>query len=217
MLNLHRNPLLNPAAPSVAGIESELRRLPHLAGDRKTSRKIVRAVCRDARQIKTAAEAIGKLPGPDEALHLVVSGRFALWHVVPAVLELAGVPIAELRIATLGFSRKNIEALCRLIDGGQIGRAWLLCSHYFKGTSAEVYNFAADEIAKRPTSAAFYSIRTHAKVLTIRLTDGRTLTVESSANLRSCKNIEQMTVIGSQNVYTFHVGWIDELFTAGGK
>ena len=216
MLNLTRNPLLNPAAPSVAGIESELRRLPHLAGDRRQVSRTVRRDVRDARQAKTAAEAIGKLPTPDEALHLVVSGRFALWHMVPAVLELAAQPIAELRIATLGFSRKNVEALCRLIDEGQIRRAWLLCSHYFKGTSAQVYEFAADELGKRPT-AAFCSLRTHAKVLTIRLTDGRTLTVESSANLRSCKNIEQMTVIGDPAVHAFHAGWIDELFAAGAQ
>ena len=33
--------------------------------------------------------------------------------------------------------------------------------------------------------------------------------------LRSCKNIEQITLIGSPEVYAFHVGWIDSLFAAG--
>jgi hypothetical protein len=49
------------------------------------------------------------------------------------------------------------------------------------------------------------------KLIAARLTDGRTVTIESSANLRSCKNIEFMTVYGHPDVYAFHTGWMDTL------
>jgi hypothetical protein len=204
------NPLLSPR-PTVAVLEDDMRRLPHLREDRRLIVKEQRRRVEDARRTKTASEAIGRLPTPDEAVHLAISGRFALWNVVPAVLELAECRIETLTIATLGFSRGNVDDLCSLIDAGQIANVSLLCSHYFKGTSNGIYEHAEAELAKRPV-ARFLSCRQHAKLLLLRLEDGQTITVESSANLRSCKNIETMTLIGSPEVYHFHKQWIDELF-----
>jgi hypothetical protein len=213
MLTISANPLLNPTRISVAGVESDLKRLPHLNGDRRHVAKEAKRRYQDARQAQDAIAAISRLPDPDEAIHLAISGRFALWDLVPAVLTLAGCNIAELRIATLGFSKRNIDSLCQLLDSGKIGKAALLCSHYFKGTSGDIYEHAVTELSAR--GAAFISLRQHAKLLLMQLTDGRTVSVESSANLRSCKNIETMTLIGDPGVYRFHAGWIDELFAAG--
>jgi len=211
------NRLLTPAAlpprRSVALIEAELRRLPHLTSDRRHLAAEVRHRTQDVRQTKIAADAIGSLPGPGDSLHLLVSGRFAMFHIIPAALTLAGCRIERLHIATLGFSRRNIEALAELLDAGTVGAAWLLASHYFKGTSPTAYAYAVDVLGKR-SAARFVSLRNHCKLLALRFTDGRTLTVESSANLRSCKNLEQMTLTGCPEVYAFHVRWMDELFTA---
>lgn len=216
MLAQSRNPILKPQI-TAATIEQQFATLPHLTQDRRVLIEGTRHKCRDARKAEDAAAAIGKLPGPNQTLHLAIGGKFALWHVVPAVVALTGRPIRELRIATLGFSRANIDELCQMIDAGQIGSAWLLCSLYFKGTSSEIFHHAREEIAKRPGRAFFAAIRTHAKILLMKLDRGRTITVESSANLRSCKNIEQMTVIGAKAVYDFHAGWIDQLFAAGDR
>jgi hypothetical protein len=46
----------------------------------------------------------------------------------------------------------------------------------------------------------------------MKLSDGQQLSVESSANLRSCRNIEQMTLINSPSLHKFHARWIDQLF-----
>lgn len=213
ILKLSRNPLLDPR-PSLAGIERDLHALPHITDDRSYRTRQTRRRFRDARREQSAVAAIGELPDTDEALHLLISGRFALWHMVPAMRELSGERIEELRIATLGFSRDNIDALCSMLDAGQIDRVWLLCSHYFKGTSEEIFTHAQQQLARRPSHASFLSRRTHAKLLLLKLPDGRTFTVESSANLRSCKNIEQITILGSPEVYAFHRAWIDELFAA---
>lgn len=213
MLAATPNPLLSPPPLSIASIESELKRLPHLSADRKITRR-TRRDFRDARRCEDATAALGRLPDPDESLHLIVSGKYALWHTVPAAIAIGG-PIADLTIATLGFSKKNIAALCEMLDAGQIGTARLLCSH-FKGTSAEIYDFAAEQFAGRP-NASFLSLRTHAKLLMFRFASGRTVTIESSANLRSCQNIEQMTVIGDPALYEFHRRWIDDLFDEAGR
>jgi len=70
-----------------------------------------------------------------------------------------------------------------------------MCSHYFKSTSETIYNTARDAFTSRP-QAHFCSLRNHAKLLAIQLDDGRSVTVESSANLRSNKNIESMSFFG---------------------
>jgi hypothetical protein len=98
-------------------------------------------------------------------------------------------------------------------DAGQIGDVRLLCSHYFKGTSKDIYFHAVGEFAKRP-GMEFLSIRTHAKIALLALANGRRLTIESSANLRSCKNIEQATLFAGDDLYHFHRTWIDSLFLA---
>jgi len=206
------NPLLH--STGAGAIEDQLRRLPHLKGDQQHVIRHVRRDFRDVRKMTDAAEAINHIPWADEAIHLAVSGRFALWHIVPAVLKLSGVRIDELIIATLGFSKRNISALCEMLDDGQIGRVYLLASHYFKGTSNEIYSHAEKLFADRPNKAHFVSLRNHAKLLLFRLSDHRTITVESSANLRSCKNVETATLIGDPGLHAFHRGWILDLFNS---
>lgn len=187
---------------------------PHLEAEERCQVDGLERDFRNAERANTAAEAIGRLPGPRQALHLIIPGRFALWDCVPAILQLAApARLDALHMATLGFSRSNIDQLAALLDAGQIGRAWLLASHYFKGTSSEIYEQAQKELGRRPT-ARFLSLRTHAKLMAIALDDGRKLSIESSANLRSCHNIEQITIIGAPALYRFHAGWIDRLFQA---
>lgn len=220
-LSLSSNPLLAVAPAAVAPVsrsgialaEREMLSRPHLAADRRAGVRH-KADVRDARQAKSAAEALGELPGPDEAVHVVISGRYSLWDCVPAILDAGTRTIDMLHVATLGFSRRNVEAMARFLDRGMIRRLRLLCSHYFKGTSPHLYEFAAVELAKRP-GAEFLSVRTHAKLLLIEFAGGRVLTLESSANLWSCKNIEQLSVFGSRKLHAFHAAWIDKLFHEG--
>lgn len=218
MLELDPNPLIAPAVlPVVGGVklaEREMLARPHIKDPRRTARQH-KADVRDGRQAKSAADALGELPDAEGAVHVLITGRFSLWDCVPAILDQAG-PVDVLRIATLGFSKRNVEAMAAAVDAGTIGRIRLLCSHYFKGTSPDIYRFAAETLGKRKDRVEFLSVRTHAKLLLLQ-TPGRVFTLESSANLRSCKNLEQLTVFGSPTVHEFHRAWIDELFEKGAK
>jgi hypothetical protein len=115
MLSEHKNPILTRGL-TAAGIENELRALPHLTQDLAETVAQTKRRCKDARKCASALDAIKRLPARNEALHMVVSGRFALWHVVPAVSKLCGCRIEQLRIATLGFSRQNIDELLAMLD-----------------------------------------------------------------------------------------------------
>ncbi|MCE9552621.1 MAG: hypothetical protein K8T91_04485 [Planctomycetes bacterium] len=212
-LDVAEVPPMDGCAPDVLTIEAELSEVPHLDGDEHAETEDTERECIDARRVASARECMGgRLPNERQAIHAVISGRHSLFDMLPAVLELAApATIAELHIATLGFSKQNVAALCAMLDAGTIGRLVLICSHYFAGTSTTIHEYATQELATRQDKAVFLSIRNHAKLLLIRLTDGRAITIESSANLRSCKNIEIATVIGSPAVYEFHAGWMAKL------
>jgi len=202
--------LLAPRAAKGDPTDAELARLPHLRESHHVKVKAMQRRFEDARRNNDATAAIGRLPRPGEALHLAVDGRFALWNCVPAVLDLSRSAIDSLHVATLGFSRDNVTAMLGLMDIGDVKRLVLLCSHYFRNTSGGIFEYAQRELAKRP-QAVFISARQHAKLLCVKLANGQAITVESSANLRSCKNIETMTFINDSKVYAFHTQWIESL------
>lgn len=205
-------PRFDESAIDARLIEAELAAMPHLDTDLRFEEPITIERIFRAQPMATAAETLAAIPRADQAWHLLINGRFALWDFVPAALKLAGehVTIKQLHLATLGFSRKNIAELAALLDAGKVQSVALLCSHYFKGTSGGIYEFAQAELAAR--KQRFASIRTHAKVVLMRLSDDRTIAIESSANLRSCKNIEQVSVYGLPDLYRFHAGWMEPLF-----
>ena len=195
------------------GIESELASLPHLQTDQRIVLQRGGATYSEMLKATCAAELLQALPKPRESVHLVIGGRFALADLVPAVLSLAKpAKIKSLDIATLGFSKRNIAMLCRLLDSGDIGRLRILCSHYFKHTSKDIYETAREELSKRKPRTEFATARTHAKIFNMELTDRRFVVSESSANARSCKNIENISIFGDPRLHEFHVRWMDALF-----
>lgn len=174
-------------------------------------------------EVGAAAQQIGWLPDDEESLHCVMRGNFHGWDLVPAILKLAANSdagqrvrppcIATLYVATLGFNRQNTAELVDLVDAGQIRRVRFVASCYFKESSPAEFGSLAGALKAR--GMAIVAARSHAKVLAIELGDGRHFVVESSANLRSCRNLEQFCLTQSTPLYQFHRSWIDELIAAG--
>ncbi len=162
--------------------------------------------------VANAAKQLERLPESGESLHCIMRGNFNGWDLVPAVLQLAQpATIRTLHIATLGFNERNAHELVELLDAGQIGRVWFICSCYFRSTTPDVWDFVYAELKSRGSRAV--AIRSHAKILGFELSDGRALTVESSANLRSCHNIEQFTMTNAPELLRFHQSWMDEVIS----
>ena len=197
----------------LAGHEQDARR--ELRGDRAYRRTLTKRTMVDARQTANAVAHIGRLPAPGETIHLVCAGGYSLYHHIEAVLQIAApVTIRYLGIATLGFSRENLERLIALLDAGTIGRLDFLYSVYFRSNEREICERLAHELTTR--GQRVLSMRTHCKLLLIELGDGRdAYTIESSANLRSCKNLEQSTFTNHVGLLQFHRRWLDELFQGG--
>jgi hypothetical protein len=165
----------------------------------------------DCLAIKHARDHIHRLPEPGEAIHMVVSGRYPLFAIIPAVLDLATpATIAELHLVTLSYSKDNAADLLAMIDAKQIDRTWLLVSHYFAHANPHLFEPLATALLERGDHVV--AMRTHAKIILILLSDGTKYVIHASANLRSCKNIEQCCFECDGQLYDFHHQWVAGLF-----
>lgn len=164
-----------------------------------------------------AAKQLAKLPAADETIHLVIrANHFAPFDLLPAFIELAGQPAAEVILCSLGINDRHTEALDRMLTAGQVKRCDLLLSHYFSKVDAEEYARAAAVITKHGGQVA--ALRSHAKLILARFearpksrTPARHIVCESSANLRSCRSIEQAAIFNDRALFDFHAGWVREL------
>ena len=190
---------IEPVFDELAGHE---RRGPRVGGGSATRPARTSGFCLTPASCRRGS-TYWRLPEPGEAFHLVTAKRYSLWNVVQAVLQLAEpATINYLGIATLGFSKQNLEELLADLDSSRIGRVDFLFSVYFKSNEKEICQRLAHELTTRGHRVV--AMLTHAKVMLLELTDGRQLVVESSANLRSCSSVEQIMFANDTALFAFH-------------
>jgi len=177
---------------------------------RRTKRKIFY----DLATSKRAVSAIGKLPDPEESFHCLMGGDYHGFDLVIAIHSLAEAPIDFLHLTTLGFNRHNMTHLIGMLDSGRVGSVRVLCSEYFASADTTTFLFAKKELEARGQSIV--ATRNHSKVMLFAIGQQR-FTVESSANLRSCNNLEQFSLTHSIELYEFHRDWIEQVLTNGAK
>lgn len=166
--------------------------------------------CRHQLAVANAARTLDTLPSTGESVHIIMRGSFNAWDFVPAVARLASPStISRLTVSTLGFARDNTLELLTLLDAREIAAVDFLCSVYFKSVDADVFDHLHAELTRRGHRCA--AVRTHAKVLAFELSDSRPIVIESSANLRSCRNAEQCCITNDEGLLRFHQEWIQHL------
>lgn len=173
-----------------------------------------RAAARHARQVRRAAELLPELPGRGEHVHALMTGFFDLCQVVCDVVRRTGP--RRLRIATLCWNRRNVLDLLALLDARRADPlpVTLLASDFFHKHNPELVEWARAEFAGCPVTIA--AARSHCKVVCFDLGPGDALVFEGSANLRTKRNREQLTVIRDRGSHDWHAGWIDQLAGAAG-
>ena len=185
-----------------------------LAGDRSHLRRPVRRLFVDYRANPDAYRHLRRLPKDGESLHGIISGKYALFDLVAAIIERTGEDVSDLYLATLGFSKQNGADLIGMLEARQVRRVSLVCSYYFQKTSPNIYDAVVPELLKRRQRVK--AVRSHCKLIVARMTGGARYVCESSANLRSCVNIEQFVLSRCGKLYAFHRRWLEEILRRGG-
>jgi hypothetical protein len=170
--------------------------------------QVSRAAARRQAQLAEADDALAVLPGPGEAVHTLLTGRYDLAHVLLRLIDRRGA-VDALRVATLAYSRRNLVELLALLDGGRVKALTLLASVFFRDHNGDLWQETVEEFRSRGQRAA--AARSHCKVATFAFSSGRRLTLEGSANLTSNANREQLVMVDGPALHDWHSGWIDEL------
>jgi len=159
--------------------------------------------------LKEARDALDLIPADGETLHAVMTGTYDLMHLLIVLLDRLGSPCQTMRIATLSLSARNVTEMATLLDAGKVKTLDLLCSDFFRKHDAAIFAELLLELGKRGQRVA--AARSHCKIVTIALEDGRRFTLEGSANLRTNKNQEQFALTQDVMLHRWYAQWIEDM------
>ncbi len=162
---------------------------------------------------KNAQAVIDAMPREEgDRLHAVVGGDFIFGDMICMIAHEQ--PVARLLISTLSMSMRNIETLIACMDANEVEKLELLLSHYFVNSN-EKERVKIKEAQARLGNDRMQlgAARSHTKVTLFKFTDGRNLIIESSANLRSSDNVEQISAFCDAELFDWHAEWIGSLMT----
>lgn len=167
----------------------------------------------DARREANVIEHLINLPAPGDSLHIIIDGRFEPCDIIPATRRLSDpATIKDLTITTLGLNEDNVSTLCNGLDAGKIGSLTLIVCQYFRGTERPLFEWMKAEIESR--GGRVRGLRSHCKIMLLEMTDGNCYTVEGSANLRSCRSVEQLVMTNDRSLLDFHRNWINDFIVS---
>jgi hypothetical protein len=157
--------------------------------------------------LKEARDALPLLPDDGETLHGIMTGTYDLMHLLIVLLDRLDSTCTQLRIATLSLSARNVAEMAALLDAGTVRRLDLLCSDFFRKHDKGIFAEMLQELTSRGQRVA--AARSHCKIVTLALADGRRFTLEGSANLRTNKNQEQFALTQDAALHDWYAAWID--------
>ena len=146
------------------------------------------------------------LPTEGESVHLVLPGGIALGEIGWAVVDGTRLP-GPLTVSTLGFGRRWIAGLIDRLRDGRITSGVVVCSNYFRKSDPTEFADAAAALAPWPVTLT--DARTHAKIAVYG-----NFSLEGSANLRSCRSVENVCITNDNTLADFHRQWINTLTTS---
>lgn len=153
---------------------------------------------------------LDEFPKENEILHAITCGDFVMGDLIIRAIQRLGPP-ERLTLATLSMSLKNAEALADQMAQHPSLQVDLLLSHYFQNTNGDIFTAIENLLSKKfPERFSVKIERSHAKITLFEYPDAAYV-IETSANLRSSNNIEQMVITNDRALLNFHRQWIEEV------
>lgn len=162
-------------------------------------------------KLKEARQVLDVIPAEGETLHGIMTGTYDLMHMIIVLLDRLGSACTSMRIATLSLSARNVTEMAALLDAGKVMKLDLLTSDFFRRHDRTIFEELVKEFRQRGQRVA--AARSHAKVVTIALENGRRFVLEGSANLRTNKNQEQFALTQDAELHGWFDAWINDMVT----
>lgn len=172
------------------------------AKDRRASKALIRPENADA--------IINLIPADEsQTLHAITCGDFIFCNLITRLVERHGPP-PKLTVCTLSLSLKNCESLAAMMTAHPDLIFHLVLSHYFQSTNKEIFISLEKLVAETfPDRCTVTVGRSHCKITILEYE--QPIIIETSANLRSSNNLEQLVISRGRELADFHLEWIEEL------
>lgn len=144
-----------------------------------------------------------------ETIHALLSGNFIFGDFVEAFIVENDLLVDDLTISTLGISKENVDSLANLINGDYVQKLDLIVSCYFYSHNQGNIKYIYDQLDV-DNKFRFAASGVHTKIVLIRFGDKK-IVIHGSANLRSSRSIEMVTIESNDALYDFHKNWHNEI------
>lgn len=144
-----------------------------------------------------------------ERFDCLLSGNFIFGDLFEALPDETGEPIDDLTISTLSLGEENIVSLGNMLRHDWIGSLAIVVSDYWWAHNRK----NADFIAEHLDVDGRFSLAvagTHTKVALLAMGE-RKIVAHGSANFRSSRSVETLTIETNPELYDFHMRWHDAI------
>ena len=140
-----------------------------------------------------------------ETVHALLSGNFIFGDFFEAFAVENNILYDEIQLSTLSMSVDNVDSLHNLLAGGYLKKLDLIVSDYFWSHNRQNAPYIYDNLDINDSFQLAVS-GTHTKIALIKIGDQK-IVISGSANLRSSRCIEEITIQTSDELYDFHHEW----------
>lgn len=190
-----------------AGNDRQMEKAERLAA-RAILRKAVKHVMRYESKIEVAAD-LAFMPAKGETIHVISTGYFDHWSLIPVYCGLLGGQGLTFYGTTWTMNRENALDLLRLYDEKIVTSIAMFTGTYFKRRSTAVYSTLVHGLMQRK-DCTFTAFKNHTKITLLDNGDD-TIVIEGSANYTENQNAENYTVSNDRDLYNFHRAWMDRV------
>lgn len=147
-----------------------------------------------------------------ERVDALLSGNFIYGEIFEALAVERLVRIEDLTLSTLSIGQENVDSLHNMLTTGFLGTLNIVVSDYFwshnRHNAGYVYeNLDVDDRFQLAVAG------THTKVALLSIA-GRKIVAHGSANLRSSRSVETVTIETNPALFDFHMAWHKDILEA---
>lgn len=144
-----------------------------------------------------------------ERIDAMLSGNFIFGEIFEALAVEKLIRIDDLTLSTLSIGQENVDAFANMMKTGFLGTLNIIVSDYFwshnRHNAAYIYEQLDQENRFQLAVAG-----THTKIAMIKINEKK-IVAHGSANLRSSRSVETVTIETNPALYDFHMDWHKEI------
>ena len=144
-----------------------------------------------------------------DTVHALLSGNFIFGDFLEALAVENSVKFKRLTFSTLAISDENVMSLHNMLETGFLEKLDIVVSSYFwahnRSNAEFMYEHLCDKHGSRIAVAGI-----HTKIALIE-TEKTRLVIHGSANMRSSRTVEAITIEQCPDLFEFHDAWHQDI------